>query len=447
MFSTRRVAGTIAGGLALTWSMTLAALPALAQSAGPNVATTTPIISTIAGTGQAGFSGDGGSATAAKLSGPTGFVEDIAGNIYLADSNNNRVRRIASNGNITTVAGNGSYGFAGDGGAAKNARLAFPTGVAVDGSGNLYVADTGNNRIRKVTPAGTITTIAGSGPTFGLFGLPLMPTIELALLRLGCSLRGNGGPATTATLCLPTGVAVDAANNVFIADTGNNEVRRVTAGTITAFAGNGTTGSSGDGGPATAARLHTPAGVSLDSLHNVFIADTQNNKVRKVNSSGVITTFAGTGGAGHAGDGGKAILGQLNAPTGLGIDAVGNVYISDTLNCRIRVVIPKGDILTYAGTGVCGYSGDGGPATAARVNEPAGSIAVDANNVYFGDNDNNRGRGVHGGPPPNISEVPYLVVLPLSALVVLGGAYLIVRRRRGSNAQPAQFEPGMDVSA
>ena len=411
----RRVATAVA---ALTCSTFMLAVPAGAQTASPNAATqnvvtpnvvTPPVISTYAGNGSIGFSGDGGPATSAKLFLPTGVAEDLVGNVYIGDSANNRVRKITTAGIISTVAGNGDPGFSGDGGLAKNAKIFGPTGVAIDASGNLYIADTLNNRIRKVNAGGIISTIAGTGP---------------------CALSGNGGPATSAKLCLPSGVAVDG-SNVYVADSGNNQVRKITAaGVITAFAGTGSAGSTGDGGPATSAKLILPTGVGLDAAHNAYIADTGNNKVRKVNTAGVISTFAGTGIPGYAGDGNLATLARLNHPTGVGIDPLGNVYISDTFNNRIRVVIPKGDIQTYAGTGVAGFSGDGGPATAAKLNAPTGAVAADAHNVFFADTGNQRVRRIVGGPPPNIPETPFTVaLLPLSALAMIGGIYLFMRRR------------------
>jgi hypothetical protein len=240
--------------------------------------------------------------------------------------------------------------------------------------------------------------------------------------------------ATRAGLCLPTGVALDSSNDLFIADSGNNIVREVTpTGIITTFAGLGASGSSGDGGQANHAKLDTPTGVAVDNqvTHNVYIADSGNSKVRAVNTSGIISTFAGNGTFGESGDGGKAPLAELAAPTGLGVDPLGNVYISDTSNNKIRIVIPLGDIFTYAGTGQAGSSGDGGPASAARLNGPTGAVAVDGQNVFFADTRNNRIRQIVGGPPPNIPETPFNVaLLPLSALTLLGGGFLIVYRRR-----------------
>jgi sugar lactone lactonase YvrE len=223
---------------------------------------TSGTITTFAGNGTQGFSGDGGPATSAGLSYPGGVAVDAAGNLYIADTSNHRVRKVSTSGTITTVAGNGTFGFSGDDGPATNATLSYPTEVAVDAVGNLYIADTGNLRVRKVSASGTITTVAGNG----IYGF-----------------SGDGGPATNASLVIPRGVAVDAVGNLYIADYGNSRVRKVSSwGTITTVAGNGSPGFSGDGGPATSAALGYPRGVAVDAAGNLYIADTDNNRVRKV---------------------------------------------------------------------------------------------------------------------------------------------------------------------
>jgi len=320
-------------------------------------------INTIAGNGTLGFSGDGGVATVAELNRPTGLAVDGSGNIYIADSLNNRIRAVKSGSSITTFAGNGGYSYSGDGGAATSAQMNSPHGVAVDGGGNFYVADSGNNVVRKISAGGAITTLAGNG-TAG-FG-------------------GDGSAATGAQLNGPQGVAVDAAGNVYIADTGNSRVREVSGGTITTVAGNGTPGYSGDGGAATGAALYSPVGLAFDAKGSLYIADTNNSAIRKV-ASGTISTVAGNGLQGYSGDGAAALSAQLNDPQGVAADAAGNLYITDTLNYRIRMVSPAGKISTIAGNGVAGYSGDGGPAGQAHLSYPAG-IAVDtAGNVFFAD--------------------------------------------------------------
>ncbi len=312
-------------------------------------------VTTIAGGGST--IGDGGAATDAQLGDPNDVAIDALGEVYIADTNNSRIRHIDSSGVITTVAGTGTFGYSGDGGAATAAELSAPESVAIDGLGNIYIADESKNRIRRVDPDGTITTVAGTG-------------------TLGYS--GDGGAATAANLSLPYGVAVDAAGNLYIADTFNNRVRRVdTTGVITTVAGVGTLGYSGDGGAATAAQLHYPRGVAVDGLGNVYIADTYNYCVRRVDTMGIITTIAGTGTSGYNGDGIAATTAELYTPTGVAIDGLGNLYIADSQNNRIRRVDTAGVITTVAGTGDVGINGDGdgGPATAALL-APLG-VAVD----------------------------------------------------------------------
>ncbi len=331
------------------------------------------VITTIAGTGERGFGGDGGPAVEAQLGSPRGVAVDGAGNVYIADYSNYRIRKVDSSGIITTIAGTGDFGFGGDGGPAVEAQLRSPTGVAVDGAGNVYIADTSNPRIRKVDSSGIITTIAGTGD-FG-FG-------------------GDGGPAVEAQLRSPTGVAVDGAGNVYIADTSNPRIRKVdSSGIITTIAGTGDFGFGGDGGPAIEAQLGGgPFSVTTDGAGNVYIADQSNHRIRKVDSSGVITTIAGNG---VVGDGGPAVEAQLRSPYGVAVDSVGNVYIADLSNYRIRKVDSLGVITTIAGTGAGQrFSGDGGPATAARLASPYG-VAVDgAGNVYIADSNNQRIRKV-----------------------------------------------------
>ena len=271
------------------------------------------IISTIAGTGVEGFSGDGGPALDAQLSYPAGVTVDAAGNLFFSEYFNNRIRRVDSSGTITTIAGTGEKGFAGDGGPAVEAQLSYPVGVAVDAADNLFIADFGNRRIRKVDPSGTISTFV--------------------------ALSGN-----------PRGVAMDAAGNLFYADSIYTGVRRVDpSGTITTIAGIERSGFSGDGGPAVQAQLRAPADVAVDRAGNLYIADENNHRIRRVDSSGIITTIAGTGVRGFAGDGGPAVAAQLDHPRGVAVDAAGNLYIADHVNHRIRRVDPSGTITTVAG--------------------------------------------------------------------------------------------------
>lgn len=330
------------------------------------------LTATMAGNGSYKFSGDGGPATSAALNGPFGVALDSGGNLYIADAFNARIRKV-SKGIVTTVAGKETSGSAGDGGPATQAMLRTPLGVAVDSNGNLYIADFNNSRVRKVS-GGNITTVAGNGtPGFS----------------------GDGGSATAAGLNLPAGVAVDAAGNLFIADTANHRIRRVSGGTITTVAGNGTSGFSGDGGPATSAALNGPYGVAVDSSGNIYIADTGNNRIRKI-SGGNIATVAGNGTAGLSGDGGPAIGAALNSPHGVAVDGAGNVFIADTGkgNSRIRKV-SGGTITTVAGGG---SSGDGALATSAALTFPEGVAVDSAGNLFIADTGADRVRNVPSAP-------------------------------------------------
>ena len=274
-------------------------------------------IYTVAGNGTLGYTGDNGPATSAEIHGPYAVATDSAGDLYIADSGNNVIRKVA-NGVITTVAGNETMGYSGDNGPATSAQLNAPYGVAVDSAGNLYIADSANNVIRKVAN-GVITTFAGTNGSFG-FG-------------------GDNGSATSALLFTPSAVAVDSAGNLYIADTSNSRIRKVSAsnGVITTFAGDGTPGFTGDGSSATSAELNGPWGVAVDSAGNLYIADLGNNRIRKV-SGGEITTVAGNGTPGYSGDGGAAANAELNGPSGIAPDAAGNFYIADFENDRIRIM-------------------------------------------------------------------------------------------------------------
>jgi uncharacterized protein (TIGR03437 family) len=391
------------------------------------------ILTVVAGNGMAGFSGDGGSATSASLKSPVGVAVDAAGNVYIADQYNDRIRKVTAGGTITTVAGNNLYGYSGDGGPATSASLALgfmTSGVAVDAAGNLYIADTGNNRVRKVSPSGIISTVAGNGSqrfsgdggpaTAASLNKPSGLAVDAAgnlyiadfnnhrIRKVSPSgiistvagngtggFSGDGGPATSASLDYPLGVAADAAGNLYMADSGNNRIRKVSpSGTISTVVGNGTSGFSGDGGPATSASLLDPSGVALDAAGNLYIADSRNNRIRKVSPSGIIGTVAGNGPYKFAGDGGPAPSAFLNVPTGLAVDAAGNLYIADYYSNRIRKVNPSGIISTVAGNGAYKFAGDGGPATSASLSYPH-DVAVDAaGNLYIADTGNNRVRKV-----------------------------------------------------
>jgi trimeric autotransporter adhesin len=329
----------------------------------------------VAGGDKAGYEGDGGPATSAGLFNPHGVTVDASGNIYIADTGDNRIRMVTkSTGIITTVAGDGTAGYKGDGGPATSAGLTYPYGVTVDASGNIYIADSGNNRIRMVTRStGIVTTVAGDG-SYGY--------------------KGDGGQATSAGLYIPYGVAVDASGNIYIADSGNNRIRMVTksTGIITTVAGDGLFGYKGDGGPATSASLYNFYGVTVDASGNIYIADSSNNRIRLVTkSTGIITTVAGDGTAGYKGDGGPATSAGLTYPYGVTVDASGNIYIADSGNNRIRMVTRStGIITTVAGDGSYGYRGDEGPATSAGLRNPR-VVSVDASgNIYIAESYDNR---------------------------------------------------------
>ncbi len=338
-------------------------------------------IDTVGGDGTAGYSGDGGPAAQSQLHSPSGVAADADGNLYIADTNNHRIRKIDPLGTITTVAGDGTAGDGGDEGPATAAQLNAPRGVA---AGSLYIADTDNHRIRKIDDDETIATVAGDG-TAGY--------------------SGDGGPAIVAQLNSPSGVAADADGNLYIADTGNHRIRKVDAlGTITTAAGDGAAGYSGDGGPATAAQLNSPSGVAVDADGNLYIADTDNHRIRKVDALGTITTVAGDGTAGYSGDDGPAAAAQLDSPSDVAADADGNLYIVDTDNHRIRKVDALGIITTVAGDGTAGFGGDDGEAAAAQLNSPAGIVVDAVGNLYVADSDNHRIRKVQAllapGEPP-----------------------------------------------
>jgi trimeric autotransporter adhesin len=388
-------------------------------------------IYTIAGTGERGYSGDGGPATAAKFSAPYFVTVDAAGNVVISDLGNQRVRVVAPKtgtfygqsmtaGDVYTVAGDGTAGFAGDGGPATAAELYAPTGVAVDSAGNLYIADRANGRVRMV-PAQTGSFYGQSMTAHDIYTIAGVGAV-------GSS--GDHGPATKAEFNLPSSVAVDAHGNAIIADSNSDLVRAVaastgtfygqamTAGDVYTVAGNGTAGFSGNGGLATAAELDLPLGVSADAAGDLLIADTDNQRVRLVAArtgtlygqamtAGHIYTIAGDGTAGYSGDGGPATAAELNVPGWAVADGAGNVIIADTGNNRVRVLAAKtgtfygqamtaGHIYTVAGDGTAGYSGDGGPATAAELNAPGGLTVDPAGNLVIADTENDRVRVVAG---------------------------------------------------
>jgi hypothetical protein len=336
-------------------------------------------IDTVAGYGPAGYAGDNGLASAADLNGPHNVAIDAAGNIYIADMWNNCIRKVtASTGIITTVAGNGIASYSGDGGAATSAELYHPSGVALDTAGNIYIADYANNRIRKVTVStNDISTVAGNG-TAGY--------------------NGDGGSAISAELNTPYSVAVDTSGNIYISDTNNYRIRKVTVstGVISTVAGTGAGGYTGNGGPAVSAKITQAMGLALDTSSNIYFADWGNAVIREVTAStGNISTVAGSGSNGFSGDGGPATAAKLYYPYGVAVDTAGNIYIADDVNNRIRKVSAStGNISTVAGNGAAGYSGDGGAATSAALEYPYGVALDTANNIYIADEGNNRIRAV-----------------------------------------------------
>jgi hypothetical protein len=301
-------------------------------------------------------------------------VSCMSGNFYFADSGNNVIRQMLSNGSILTVVGNGSAGYSGDGASATRASLNHPSSVVADGAGNLYISDSGNNVVRKVNSLGIITTLAGNGKA---------------------SFSGDGGQASLASLNSPSGLALDSNSNLYIADTRNNVVRQVTqAGIISTVAGNGLAGYVGDGSAAVSASLEFPMGVAITSSGTLLIADTFNNVIRQV-SAGTISTFAGSGVIGYSGDGGAARSATLQFPENIAVGPGGAVLISDTFNNVIRAVDSDGNISTLVGTGSAGYSGDVGLATQAQLQSPLTTLLDSSGNLIILDGLNNAVRAVY----------------------------------------------------
>ncbi len=338
------------------------------------------IVTTICGTGSASYGGDGGAAGSAYLDAPISVITDPSGNIYISDGTNNRIRKITiSTGVITTVAGNGTAGFSGDGGAAVSAKLNTPSSVALDDTGNIYICDYLNNRIRKVNTSGIISTYAGNG-TAGF--------------------SGDGGAATAAEINQPSRILWDGAGSLYIADRYNYRIRKVnTSGVISTFAGNGSSSYSGDGGAATSAGIYIPYSMIMDAAGNLYFCDLYDSRVRKINTSGIISTFAGNGSSSYSGDGGPATAAGVPGVEGLAIDPSGNIYIGDNTtglgDDRIRKVDVSGNISLFAGTGTAGFSGDGGAATAAKFYLPGGVWYDGVNTcLYVADQFNNRVRKI-----------------------------------------------------
>ncbi len=337
------------------------------------------IISTYAGTGIHGDTGDGGPATSADLLTPSGVATDQKGNVFFSDQNANVIRKVDRFGIITAIAGMGSSGYSGDGGPATAAKIYWPTGVAVDGIGNVFISDQFNNVIRKVDTFGIITTLAGTG-------------------TIGYS--GDGGPATACQFWHPNDVGVDTAGNVYVADRDNQVIRKITTGgMIYTVAGTNVSGYGGDGGPATNAQLNFPSGICLDKTGDIFVADLYNNRIRKIDTAGIITTIVGTGASGYSGDGGPATAARINSISALSADKIGNIYFADYYNYVIRKIDAAGIISTIAGNGINSYYGDGVMATTASISSIEGVAADTSGNVFIADFYNARVRKISKLPP------------------------------------------------
>lgn len=338
------------------------------------------IIKTVAGSGTAGYSGDGMPATSAQLHSPASTVSDPAGNLYICEFDNSVVRKISTSGIASTIAGTGSIGYSGDGGQATAAAIKNPVGIARDAAGNIYICDYGNHAIRKINATtNVITTIAGTGVS---------------------GYNGDGIAATSAQLSFPLCMALDAAGNIYFADGNNQRVRKInTSGMISTIAGTGSSGFSGDGGAATSAAVSNPFGVAVDEAGNVYFSDQSNNRIRKIVPAGTISTIAGTGAVGYSGDGGVATAAKMNTPIEITLDTGGHLLVADRHNnCVRRIKLSTGIITTLAGTGAAGFGGDGGPATAAQLNEVGGLSADGTGIVYISDFGNNRVRKIVAAP-------------------------------------------------
>jgi hypothetical protein len=333
----------------------------------------TYIVSTLAGTGTRGEAD--GSGASASFNGPTGVAVDGAGNMYVADQGSNKIRKLTPGGVVSTLAGSGTRGAAD--GPGSGASFNYPTGVAVDGAGNVYVADQGNNKIRKVTPGGVVSTLAGSGT------------------------QGTAdGPGSGASFNGPTGVAMDGAGNVYVADY-NNKIRKITpAGMVSTLAGSGVAGAAD--GPGASASFLNPTGVVVDGAGNVYVADQGNNKIRKVTPGGVVSTLAGSGTRGAADGPGAGA--SFNYPTGVAVDGAGNVYVADNSNQKIRKVTPGGVVSTLAGTGMVGATD--GPGASASFYNPSGMAVDGASSVYVADYLNNKIRKLT--PANGLASTPAL---------------------------------------
>jgi trimeric autotransporter adhesin len=342
------------------------------------------IISTFAGTGSPGYSGDSGLAISAELSFTKGVAYDKSGNIYISDTQNNVIRKVNSSGIISTIAGTGVAGYSGDGGQALSAQLNRPYGIVVDSTGNVYFSDTYNSVVRRISTTGIINTVAGNGTS---------------------GYSGDGMNGTLAQLYRPYGLAIDNTGSLYIADCFNSVIRKLNStGVISTVAGTGSASYSGDGGLATIATLNSPTAVAFDSHGNLFIADYSNNRIRKVNTSNIISTVAGDGTVIFSGDNGPALNASIALPTGIGVDAADNIYICDHNHARIRLVDTTGMIMTIAGNGSFTDSGDGGPATSGSMNGPEEIAVMPSGVVYVAESNGNRIRKI---TPSSLTATPH----------------------------------------
>jgi sugar lactone lactonase YvrE len=333
-------------------------------------------IDTVAGGGGAGFGGDGGSARSAQFLEPRAVAAATAGGFYVADTFNHRIRWVDADGVVATVLGTGVAGGTGDGGPGIQAEVNWPHSVSLDASGRtLLVADSANHRIRRLDlVSGTVTTVAGTGHA---------------------GFAGDGGPATAALLNDPKGVLAGPRGEIWIADSANDRVRVVDpSGTISTLAGTGTAGFSGDGGPAAAAALHSPRALAVDAAGNLYVADDNNDRVRRIDPAGTITTVAGVGTTGYSGDDGPATAAQLNRPRGVAVDSAGVLYVADSGNHVVRMVDPAGTVTTVVGNGRRGFGGDGGPAADGRIFSPRGVALGPGGELFIADSGNDRVRRI-----------------------------------------------------
>jgi sugar lactone lactonase YvrE len=427
--------GTVVDGEA-TFTISTLALGTFTVSASYGGSTdyalsTSGTIVTVVGDGAAGYEGDGGPASASELDEPVGMCLDAEGDLFTADFGNNVVREVVkATGDIITVAGNGIAGYSGDGGPATAAELNGPNDVLVDASGNLFISDYFSNRIREVFKAtGVIITVAGNG-TAGF--------------------SGNNGPATAAELFNPHGLAIDAAGDLFLADSINAEIREVVkaTGDIIAAAGDGTSGYGGDGGLATSAELDYPIDVALDPAGDLFISDFFNDRIREVvKATGDIITVAGNGTAGFSGDGGPATSAELDHPVGIALDSAGDLFIADNGNDRVREVVEAtGDIVTVAGSGAIGYSGDGGPAISAELDNPQRLVVDPEGDLFISDSYNNVIREVTQSVTVTISTTARLTPIiswpdPLAIIygTAIGGTQLDATASYGGSTVAGTF--------